>query len=742
MARDAIKGITIEFRGDTTDLGKALSTVNKEIKSTDNALKEVDKALKLDPSNVELLAQREKLLNEEIAKTEEKLSLQKRAAEEAARALEAGTITQADYAKLAAQVAITESNLEGLKNEASGAASSLDDAGNNAEDAGKKAEKSGKDAKESGENWEKFGEAAKKAAEAVAAAIGAALVATGKLVVDSVEAFSNMEQLQGGINKLYGSGADSLEEYADSLGVLPGAVRGVYRDLEAANEQMLTQANNAWQTAGLSAEQYLKTATGFSASLIAGLNGDTQEAARLTDVAIQDMSDNANTFGTDIDTIMSVYQGLARGTYTSLEQLSLGFAGSQEGMIDLINSSGIFEEEITSLENVSFDQMIQAIHAVQENIGIAGTTAKEASGTIEGSVNSMKAAWANLVAGLGGDSSQIEGLVDNLVLSFENAANNIVPVVENILTNLGTVIDEIAPVINDKLPDLINQSVELLLEAAVQIVVALVEVLPGLMDTITSTVEVLIELLIPALLTVLPQLVQAAITMIISLANALAASAPELIPAMLECVNQIISTLVSNASELTVAALELMLGLALGLIAAIPEVLNQVPTIVQALINEFNDFIPDLVNSATTWGVDLISNFVSGIMNSIGNLTSTLSSIASTVDSYLGFSVPEKGPLHEWAYNNPGADMVDLFTEGMDAEKYALQKALVQTGDIIYNGMTTDYSGALGEISSSLGALGTAGAGTYVINVNVGTQRLAQAVISAQQMEAYRTGGI
>ena len=548
-----------------------------------------------------------------------------------------------------------------------------------------------------------------------------------------------MEQLKGGIKKLYGSGADSLEEYADSLGVLPGAVRGVYNQLEAANQQMLDQANNAWQTAGMSAETYLQTATSFSASLISGLNGDTQEAARLTDVAIQDMADNANTFGTDMETIIGVYQGLARGTYTSLEQLSLGYAGTKEGMLELVNASGLFEEEITNLDDVSFDQMIQAIHNVQENIGIAGTTSREASGTIEGSVNSMKAAWQNLVAGLGGDSSQIEGLVDNLVASFETAATNIVPVVENILTNLGTVIDEIAPEINERLPSLINQSIELLLEAAVQIVVALVEALPGLLDTITSTIEVLIDVLIPAILSVLPQIVQAGIDLILALANALAVSAPELIPAIIECMNQIISTLVDNASEMAVAALELILGLAAGLIAAIPEILATVPEIVNELRDEFSDFIPDLVNMATTWGADLIANFVSGITNSIGNLRNAVSNIASTISDNLSFSVPKTGVLHQWAYNNPGADMIDLFAEGMDSEKMVLQKSLVQTANIIDDGMTVDYTGQLNGIASQLGAMG---GGTYVINVMVGNTKLAQAVLSAQQMEAYRSGGL
>lgn len=738
MAGRNIKGITIEFKGDTTKLGKALSDVNSKIRATDNALREVDRALKLDPNNVELLAQKEALLNNQIAQTNDKLELQKRAAEEAAQALEEGTITQEEYARLAAQVATTASKLNDLKDEANGSANALEEEAGAAEDAGNKTKKSGDDAEDAGKKWEKFGEAAKKAAEVVAAAIGAALVATGKFVVDAVEAYGEAEQLIGGINKLYGTGGQSLDEYASSLGVIPIAAEESYRALTQANNMMIEQANNAWRTAGISANEYLETSTGFAASLISGLNGDTVEAARLTDVAITDMADNANTFGTDMETLMGVYQGLARGTYTSLEQLSLGFAGNQQGMIDLINASGIFEEQIESLDGVTFDQMIQAIHNVQENIGIAGATAAEASSTVEGSVNSMKAAWQNFVAGMGGDSEQVEGLISNLVTSFETAASNILPVVQNILTNLSTTLEELAPIINEELPGITNEVLSLLLDAALQLVLALVEALPGFIDTLASTVETLIVVLIPALLSVLPQIVSAGLDLIIALANSLAASAPELIPSIMECLNEVIGTLVDHASEMAVAALELILGLAAGLISALPEMLNQVPTIVSELQDEFSDFIPDLVESARTWGVDLIENFVSGITNSIGNLTSTLSSIASTVDDFIGFSVPERGPLHAWAYNNPGADMIDLFTDGMMSERSNLQRSLVQTANTINEGM--DYSSQLSGISDQIGSIGNNG--TYVINVNVGSQRLAQAVLSAQQVEAYRSGGL
>ena len=241
----------------------------------------------------------------------------------------------------------------------------------------------------------------------------------------------------------------------------------------------------------------------------------------------------------------------------------------------------------------------------------------------------------------------------------------------------------------------------------------------------------------------LATIITAAIQIVIAVVRGISEALPELIPAAVACVNEICGALVDNVSELIPAALELMIGLAGGLIAAIPEILNTVPTIVNELRDEFNDFIPDLVDAATTWGVDLIDNFISGIRNSIGNLTSELSSIASTVDGFLGFSVPEYGPLHKWAFENPGADMIDLFADGMSDEKRALQKALVQTGDIIYNGMSPDYSGQLGLIAGTLGNMGVNKSnGTYIINVMVGNTKLAQAVISAEQMEAYRAGGL
>jgi hypothetical protein len=191
---------------------------------------------------------------------------------------------------------------------------------------------------------------------------------------------------------------------------------------------------------------------------------------------------------------------------------------------------------------------------------------------------------------------------------------------------------------------------------------------------------------------------------------------------------------------LIVAAQELFFGIIEGLVQATPEILAAIPELIADILAAFAELGPQLVSNAITWGMDLIDALISGITNAIPNLISCLSSTASTIADYLGFSVPEKGPLHEWAYNNPGSDMIDLFTEGMENEDIALQRALYGTSNVIYNGMTSpDYSGALSGISSQLAGLG--GGGNSVINVYLGSQRVGSVVTNALDTEYYLQGG-
>ena len=245
-------------------------------------------------------------------------------------------------------------------------------------------------------------------------AVAATVAAFGAMAGAAVKSYANYEQLAGGVQKLFG------KEQAQTI---------------------ITNANNAFKTAGLSANDYMETATSFSASLIKGLGGDTAEAARLTDVAIRAMSDNANTFGTDMSSIQYAFQGFAKQNYTMLDNLKLGYGGSAGEMAKLINDSGVLGDamQVTAetVNNVSFDKIIEAIQKIQEKQNIAGTTSKEAATTISGSWNSLTSAFNNVLTGVDGSGQQLSDSVLNMVRQL---AQKVPPIVSNMVTGMGTAI--------------------------------------------------------------------------------------------------------------------------------------------------------------------------------------------------------------------------------------------------------------------------------------------------------------
>lgn len=258
-----------------------------------------------------------------------------------------------------------------------------------------------------------------KAMTGAVAAVGAGAAA---IVKSSLGVVANMEQQVGGVETLFKDSAKTV----------------------------IRNANNAFKTAQLSANDYMSTVTSFSASLLQGLGGDTAKAAEIADMAIIDMADNANKMGTNMQDIQNAYQGFAKQNYTMLDNLKLGYGGTQSEMIRLINDSGILNEKIEDLDNVTFDQMIQAIHKVQQNLGITGTSAKEASTTIEGSINSAKAAWKNFEGGV--ITSQ------ELVDTFGNATANVLKNLEQIIPRLGKTGLEVVSAIADKIGTSIPQT--------------------------------------------------------------------------------------------------------------------------------------------------------------------------------------------------------------------------------------------------------------------------------------------
>ena len=307
-------------------------------------------------------------------------------------------------------------------------------------------------------------------------AIGAAgVTAFSALTKSALDGVGSLEQNIGGVNKLFEDSADIV----------------------------IKNSKKAFNTAGMSANEYMENVTGFAASLVSGLGGDTKKAAEIADIAIRDMSDNANTFGTDIESIKNAYQGFAKQNYTMLDNLKLGFGGSADGMAKLINKYGEFDGalEVTakSVKDVPFDEMIKAIHNAQVEMNIAGTTSKEAADTIEGSMASAKAAWDNFLSGAG----SVDDFVSALTGAVGQIGKNLVEIVPRLAEGLSQLIEQLGP----------------------YIVPMVQELLPALTDGALALINGLLSN-IPVLL---PTLTELAIQIVSSIASTIAENGPEIL---------------------------------------------------------------------------------------------------------------------------------------------------------------------------------------------------------------------
>lgn len=338
--------------------------------------------------------------------------------------------------------------------------------------------------------------------------------------------------------------------------------------------------------------------TSFSASLLQGLGGDTEQAAEIANLAITDMSDNANKMGTDMEAIQNAYQGFAKQNYTMLDNLKLGYGGTQAEMVRLINDSGILEEKIESMDGVTFDQMIQAIHVVQTEMGITGTTALEASTTIEGSLNSAKAAWANLLVGIADDSQDFDKLVENFVDSVVTAADNLIPRIETSITGLGNLIEKLLPVIVEEIPGIVNDILPELVESGINMIQSILSGIEQNLPQIMESALLIVNQLISTFLEMLPQLLDIGVQIILQLILGIGESLPTLIPAIVEAVLLIVDTLIENIDLLVDAAIQLIAGLAEGLIAALPILIEKAPEIIIKLVDAIVENAPKLLEAA------------------------------------------------------------------------------------------------------------------------------------------------
>lgn len=402
-------------------------------------------------------------------------------------------------------------------------------------------------------------------------AVGAAATAVGGIVASATKNFADYEQLAGGVETLFGDAAQTV----------------------------MTNAEKAYQTAGISANQYMETVTSFSASLLQSLGGDTEAAAKTADMALIDMSDNANKMGTSMESIQVAYQGFAKQNYTMLDNLKLGYGGTKSEMERLL-------ADATKLTGVKYDisnlnDVYNAIHAVQENLGITGTTAKEASTTIQGSFASMKAAWSDMLTAMSqGDDWDLGAYIDTLIGTVQTFASNVMPVVQSSLVGVATLIQNLAPELASAIPQMISQVLPGLLDAGVQVVEALGQGLLSAIPALMPSVMQIINSLLQTFLQMAPQILQVGVDIILQLAQGITEALPSLIPTLTNAVLEIVNILTDpgTLTSLLQAGIDMILALVDGLNQALPQIIEAMPQIIQNLVDAITQALPMLIDAA------------------------------------------------------------------------------------------------------------------------------------------------
>ena len=470
-----------------------------------------------------------------------------------------------------------------------------------------------------------IGSSAIKVGKGLAVAGAAAATAVTALVSKSVGAFSDYEQLTGGVETLFGSGGRSVEEYAQSVGKSVSDIQGKYDSLMSAQNAVLENANKAYMTAGMSANEYMDTVTGFSASLISSLGGDTNKAADYANSALVDMSDNANKMGTDMESIKNAYQGFAKQNYTMLDNLKLGYGGTQEEMKRLLSDA----EKLTGqrYDISSFADITQAIHAIQTQMDITGTTAKEASTTISGSWGSLKAAFQNALVGLTTGGDMFDQSLDALINTAVTFGQNIIPAIKGALSGVGYLIEGLAPVIGETIPPLINDLAPTLANSAVSLISSLVN---GLTQNATQFSECLSNMIIVAVAgisTVVPQLLDAASKIVSNLMQGLTNSMPQIVNGAVTLVEGLVNGLVNNIPLLIMGAVQLVTSLANGLIENLPRIIDAGVNLITGIISASYSMMPQIIQT----GVQLVVNLAIGLVQAIPQLITALPQITGSI---------------------------------------------------------------------------------------------------------------
>lgn len=581
-------GLKLGIEGEK-EFKKSLAEINQNFKVLGSEMKLVSSQFDKNDNSVQALSARNTVLNKKIDAQKQKIETLRQALANAPESFgETDRRTQSWQIQLnnaeaslngmehelnsnntaleqaKADIESTEKSLEKVDSQLDDTAESADDMGDEIKDAGDKADKSK-------ERFSKLGSILKGVGIAMGAVVTAAAATAVKLGKEVVNAYADYEQLVGGVDTLFKGSSQKLQSYA----------------------------SNAYKTAGLSANDYMETVTGFSASLIQSLGGDTDKSVKYADMAITDMADNANKMGTDMSLIQNAYQGFAKQNYTMLDNLKLGYGGTKEEMQRLLSDA----EKISGVKYdiSSYADVVDAIHVMQESMDIAGTTAKEAEGTISGSVNALKSSVTNLVVGFGDANADLDVLCENVVTAFQTVLENISPIVENLISALPTVITTLLESAGEMLPTVL----ETLAELFAQVLEGLLQLLPQLIPVAVSALLTITN----AIVENLPLLIESATLLVATLVQGLADALPTLIPTAVNAVMTIVQGLLDSLPSILDAGLELVSALAQGILDALPDLISKLSLIIMGIVTFLLNSIPQIIQT----GIKLLTSLVSAL---------------------------------------------------------------------------------------------------------------------------------
>lgn len=571
-----LQGITIEIDGNTTKLNEAIKGLNTTINSANAELRALNNALKLDPKNVELLSQKQEVLKNNIAASKDKLEQLKTAQKQMGQYNSLTEQQKETYRALSIEISKSENAIKSMNKELK-KVNSIDF---------EKIKKS----------LSKVGEIASNVIKTVGGVVTAVGTAIGSVVAAGVKSYADLEQNIGGVETLF----------------------------KENSQKVIDNANKAYETAGVSANEYMQLVTSFSASLLQSLGGDTAKAADVADMALIDIADNANKFGTDMQSIQNAYQGFAKQNYTMLDNLKLGYGGTKSEMERLLADAQKISGVKYDIANLS--DVYNAIHVIQTELDVTGTTAKESATTISGSTASMKAAFDNFLNGSGSP----EQLSNSITTFISNVSNVILKLAPSILSGLSTLFQNLVPQIGKLIMNMLPQ----LFTSAQELITSLLKLISENVQPLSDTIVSLFISLTNFIVENLPMIVDVALQIILALASGIAENIDDLIPTIVDVVLKISEILLDNIDLIIEAAFKLLLGVAKGIVKAIPKILEHIPTLISKILKAFGIDLSKFLDVGTnivkgiwegisksfTWIKDKIKGWVGNVTNFIKKL--------------------------------------------------------------------------------------------------------------------------